>query len=1205
MLTEISNVQDLYTYLNQLNPTKPADQLVIRFLECILKCVNDSGYILIEKVETIFYEFEHIDRTKELSVRFDITKERVFTKLKELGVLYTVIRRENQQFVRYIAFQKPIHEQLAADGFISLKQQLKACVSRNATAMQASPILDISGTFIQVNGKKRFTPLGRLNNRIENRIKSVKYLGDIPINDEEFILLKQALKEYWATICFGEAKYISPLLAVGLVQIGIRHYTQGNYWGNFLSAIEMQHQKNPIYQSRFGRMFSDTISFYQRVTLEGNENVSKILLHGYVCDYYANNYFDFLFKFYELDLDRDIGRLDYDALSALIDTITNKSTVGRAYMLVRQTCDAVVLNPRGAKVRIRRHLKLIDKIFFNGDIELLSVNRINRYLLKWASESEVFREIAEKFGGSSNSKQKRNSSPYLVFDQSTNEFLINLPAQLLRIEMPEPLYWEVQCNSQIIKVPIELGEGVTGYKTFSESIKIERSDLLNKFIVSIHGENGDYTKHFPTINALDVRFFDETGVQVTSRALQTGIAYGFSYVSDIIYSSALKASYVDNGLLVSIFDFSFADILRLPSKQIVVIGKRAIEEGLVGKGILENAYARFEGRRIPLFQNIPYVVLKMATSKANGTCISINGRRSRLIDANVVTFSLEDRSNEVGYYVNLAELSCSSDGYYSIEVDIPSDALKKWDFVYIEDIEPEFDGAPYIFEPRGTIHLPDRLNLAHDRSCCSKDSSGNIYKFEINPLCDELTFTTDLSGALVDLCFTIPALFWRFDATGWHHEQPAELWYSDFPAIVDLKIPHYKLVMYMDENGAEDSMVEQQDLNFKKNNSADFISCDITKFHSYLKGGSALRTLWLDFHDQHIAFIKVLTESIVISCNLLGDYHNSLLIVEANIIGKANYVADVYLGECVIADKLPLLNGKLSVQTDLQSATYQIALFEDRTDESGFSFESYQQIGIFQQALVNPYDMRGKSFQILYMQKGINSQFRTPLYMRFFIEKLHLALNVNDPMIYDGEMVVLKTGDEFIQAAYPVRVQFCDIEDLRHVSLSFMEDDSPLSFLFDSERHIIVKYEDPSIHTYDRYRRFIELSEDDVFAIQFVETVHVIPKGTPDTIPYREKKLEFHWSTNETASENQSVQPSLLQRRLAFGAHIPIESFNLNYVALHALRSARLYNAKMIYDFGYDGLRDLQHLGKDGLDEIIEQLDKLGLNLLNSTSMDD
>ena len=62
----------------------------------------------------------------------------------------------------------------------------------------------------------------------------------------------------------------------------------------------------------------------------------------------------------------------------------------RTYLIQQHVSDALKVNPRGAKIRIRRYLRLIDKYFWNDFTYAKSNNRIVNLLYKWMEESEEY-----------------------------------------------------------------------------------------------------------------------------------------------------------------------------------------------------------------------------------------------------------------------------------------------------------------------------------------------------------------------------------------------------------------------------------------------------------------------------------------------------------------------------------------------------------------------------------------------------------------------------------------------------------------------------------------------------------------------------------------------------------------------------------------------------------------------------------------------
>ena len=239
--------------------------------------------------------------------------------------------------------------------------------------------------------QKKLTDMERLIRRINKEFPKKKFIGDIMINDREFLLLLQYLRmAYKKMLMSGMHNLNDPVYCVALVQIGIRAY-DGNFWTHVKKMLA-NNNFNTGHQAWLGTSFINTLKFYDKIYLNDSDRVNCILMHGFVSDKFADKFFNFLYSFYRIDLDRDISRLDGEAMNELIKTIEKNDNTGRTYWLVEHTADAVRNNSRGAKIRLRRYIKLIDKAFWGEKLPEKSSNRLIKHFLKWVDTSEEFND---------------------------------------------------------------------------------------------------------------------------------------------------------------------------------------------------------------------------------------------------------------------------------------------------------------------------------------------------------------------------------------------------------------------------------------------------------------------------------------------------------------------------------------------------------------------------------------------------------------------------------------------------------------------------------------------------------------------------------------------------------------------------------------------------------------------------------------------
>ena len=207
----------------------------------------------------------------------------------------------------------------------------------------------------------------RLMRRISKLFDKKKLIGDIVIDDEEYeILINYFRDRYKAITTSGLHNVNDPIFATALVQIGIKNYS-GNYWTHVAEALAVE-KLSQYHRNYIANAFFNTLKLHNRLLLNDTECLNNVLMHGFVSDYYANEMFDFFFKYYLLDLERDLERNTKEMMNNLFEIIQRKDNTGRTYLLVQQTANAINMNSRGGKIRIRRFIRQMDEVFWGVDI---------------------------------------------------------------------------------------------------------------------------------------------------------------------------------------------------------------------------------------------------------------------------------------------------------------------------------------------------------------------------------------------------------------------------------------------------------------------------------------------------------------------------------------------------------------------------------------------------------------------------------------------------------------------------------------------------------------------------------------------------------------------------------------------------------------------------------------------------------------------
>jgi hypothetical protein len=935
--------------------------------------------------------------------------------------------------------------------------------------------------------KKIITPSSRLKRRIKKEFPQKVLIGDIIINEQEYELLVEYFKVKCTNILRSSRPILDdPVFATSLVQIGIKNY-DGNLWGHIARILGVD-KINANHQGRIGESFVSILQLYKKIMLDKSERVNNILMHGFVSDYYANEMFDFLFKYYNLDLERDLARNTTDMMNSLMDIAQRSDNTGRTYLLVKQTANALSINSKGGKIRLRRLLRMIDRCFWEQIKPANPVSRLSILFNKWSENSVEFQSQYYKFHASAKHAggKKSYSSPYLICDFHRTTFKLVLPTQLIKFEHENNLAWSVQIGDQYTQtVRTNTYAAVTGYKTDEQDIALRTEDLFNSFQVELTS-NGERVKVYK-IKSDCIRFFDKSGVYLLADSnLPKGEVYAFTPPFETPRSEALIENELVNGLVRSYFEFEYGDIVRLPDGNAISIGKK-MEEGLLNRKLVQGANGIMGDLSLPIYAGSPTILLKIASKRANGTMIVINDQRYRIFDQEVTVVDLDDRTGEMGYILNLNHFECTASGIYHCYIDVPNDRTNRsWSFALLNDFSYQFEDAPYIFHSRGTIGFHDGVKLEPKDKSFQKNSDQNSYNFTIDPKIDEISFIHRLKDTELLIRFLVPALRWKFDNGSWNVEKPSDIWHGDMPNMIYIKYRDDKLKFSMDEDFLEEEM--DYSLLFQKSKNNNLFECDMTRVRSWLGREKVLRIGYLDLPNNRTEFLRLITRSVAISCLLKVDYESDELHGSLNIVGKSNYFVDMINLDTneYIAQKLPVTNGEFTMNHTSGSGRYKVNVFEDDEDDTGFGIINYMLVESFEQTLTNPYDLSGRSIALRYIKKGRASMFQMGLGCKYAIRNLQRNPE-DDRRTYKGKLSI---SNAKLQSPihYDVTVNFPELDKLQYAYISFFDGYDDVEFLYDNQQNHLVKAEQKDLTRAVRYRRYESLfPEDYVYLVDFID----------------------------------------------------------------------------------------------------------------------
>ena len=949
-------------------------------------------------------------------------------------------------------------------------------------------------------GKNALSPKQKLWRRIKREFPKKKLIGDISINDEEFALLVQELSNQHRRVMTQPDLFeADEVFCVALVQFGIRYYNDGAFWPFIEQQVNPGHFKVP-HRTSFGNEFLRFMAEQTKLLNNNKKAMSNILLHGFVSDPKAADLFNFLYSYYSIDLARDIDRLDKDAMNALIESIKANDGRNRTYNLVEHTADAVRLNEKGCKIRLRRYLKLIDRAFWNPEeFSARSGNRLMRRFAEWCNSDDE--KITKERKDSRNyiSKHRGGWKPYLSYDFKNDDFLLTLPARLVRGDDEPAVYWTVRYGDREEQMMASVDAAVTGYVTKEISIALTNQEVFGGFEV-FFASNGEQLAKWK-ISADPIRFFETNGDHVEPKSLRPGDVVSFSDLSYVPSSEAMYHKETWSGLLRCSYQFEDGDLIVFPDKKVLSIGKKPAE-GLLRRGLQSGAYGETEGGRNPVYAAPPSLFARILPKSMNGTQLRVNGQNYRLFENGepqdgVIAFDLQERVPEEGVHIALGHFGVRANGLYHVELDIPNDHAKRtWDFMLIDGLEYSFDEAPYIFVENGVLCVPAKTGLKKHDPIIREGVEDDQLRFAFMIPEEDEYFRLEMDGTPV--AFEIPKLSYRFQGDeAWRTKLQLSIWHKELPDIVEVRFPTDRITILLDEEGNEDEDEEQHSRTYNKNQEKNCFVCDLHSFKSWFGKRVATRRLYvlLPGMNKPARFLNVYTRSLFISAVLSADLKNDIIRGEFDIIGKSACYADIWFEDELLLEKEQIIDGKLSFETEIRSGKYRVDVFESEDDEDGFDEPDYEQIGSKTMELINPSNLTGKHIEVTQLTRN-DSETYLRLKRSYTLYDLQ-PMKDREKGYYSGHMVVREREFGKYRDDFPACIYIPDPEELSKGYVFHLDeygDDEAL--IYDNDWQYIRLKEDEKVKGVNRYRRFAYLWDYDfIYRISFVEK--------PDDLDFR------------------------------------------------------------------------------------------------------
>ena len=827
-------------------------------------------------------------------------------------------------------------------------------------------------------------------------------------------------------------------------------------------------------------MFEETLRRNGHELLDGQRFLNQLLLQGFVSNYYAGRLFDYLYDYYRRELFCDIGNLK-GRLKALVQAMerTDRGQV----KIVTQTADAIAYNPNSARRRVQGMLGQIDKAYW--DEELPGRERSNRLtcaFLDWLDkDGRAVMNGDRARSGARSRGDKRFSSPTIRYNPKDETFALVLPPQIVNDEDADNLRWEIEIGSYSEYQECNPLEAYTGWRV--DGMKIPFNSALLFEEMNFRLMSGEHRVRRFTIKAAPIRFFDEDGVWERDSKLSAGRALSFSKPDFRPESSA--CTYImdmkQGGASFVYAEYSFEkdDIVYFPDGEPLCVGGM-LQEGLLRRGAVTGARVPLEEGMADVYSVSPLMYIQIRQEQLKGTKLTVNGRAYRLGEnaAGFRTFNPLDRSGELGCLIELSEYGCRESGAYDVDVDVPADRTdRSYHFHLIDGLSYAFEDAPYVYKDTGTLSVPACCGLTETQDTEKPEVVDGRTYFGFKLLPGRRWIGLDMQGVRVE--FKVPMFEYCFEGGAWRTNEPGDVWKKDFKSKLSIHYAADMLTFSMTD--ANDALHE---ITVTRNQEKDVFECDLNPFNSYLTRDSASYMIYLTLPGagQKARFLNVCTRAVVLDvpAALKADMRSGCVRASFDIIGQDTICADLYRGEELIREKVPLVNNELVLEGDFENGMYRVELFEKEEDAFG---TDYLPIGSYSVELINPGDLRGKSIEIV----DVRSTDDQPVKLR--MKRTCCIYNLRRMGAgYAGDMVIRSQNSKEIRERCEGYLELSDPENLQSAYVGFVEEGEPLPFLYDNERSYIVREADESIPRYKQYRRYSRMldSRDYSFSIHFI-----------------------------------------------------------------------------------------------------------------------
>jgi hypothetical protein len=187
----------------------------------------------------------------------------------------------------------------------------------------------------------------------------------------------------------------------------------------------------------------------------------------------------------------------------------------------------------------------------------------------------------------------------------------------------------------------------------------------------------------------------------------------------------------------------------------------------------------------------------------------------------------------------------------------------------VKDVSYSFEGAPYVFNTRGTMSVPKSFCITPESKDVNVDIADKTrFNFDIISGETHLNF----SYKNMRLGFEMPVFSYRFEGEEWNIMRPDDVWHTDFKTLMQVKYSGDRITFFLDDRGEDDA--DEHIEEFSKIKSKNIFECDLNRFKSWFGREHTARKIYVSLpgDEKPRLFQQVVTKSLLVSALLTAVY---------------------------------------------------------------------------------------------------------------------------------------------------------------------------------------------------------------------------------------------------------------------------------------------------------------------------------------------